>query len=108
VLKQQDFFGNSFHKPVHDILIRQEVGTFDRIPGVKVEAVAFILAKHRRRASFCANGMGTLDLHFRYEAHVDGVPGLSGDFHGRTKTGKARTKNQHIMGDHFNFLGTVT
>jgi hypothetical protein len=52
--------------------------------------------------------MGTLDLHFRYETHVDGVPGLSGDFHGRTKTGKARTKNQHIMGDHFNFLGTVT
>ena len=107
VIQLQDLFRAGFHEAIHYILIREKIGAFDRVPGMQLQVVAVFFAHDGRRAAFRTYGMGTLNLDFRNEPDVDGVFGFACDLDRRTQSRKPRSKNQHIVCDHFHFSATI-
>ncbi len=97
VLEQADFIRRGSHKAIHHILVRQEIGSFHRVPGVQLKAVPFLGAHHRGGATFRAHGMRAHDLHLRHDTDVGPTPRFDADLHGGAQPRESGSQDQDIM-----------
>ena len=81
----------------HDVLIRQEVGPLDGIPGVQFETVALVRLQHGARAPFRADRVRTHELHFRHQCQADISTKRAGYFQCRAQAGKPGSQDDDIV-----------
>jgi hypothetical protein len=104
VLQQADLVGRGPHKPIHHVLVRQEIGPLDGVPGVQIDAVSFLGTHHRGGASFRTHRMRAHDLHFRHDGDIGHAPRPDADLHGGAQAGESGSQDHDIMGCLLHFL----
>jgi len=92
-----DFLGDGLDEPAHDILVGQEVGTLDRVPGVELEGIALLGAEHRGRAPLGAHRVRPHQLDFRHDADVRALAKARTDLDGCSQAGQAGAENQDVV-----------
>src|SRR4030042_868634 len=95
MLQKQNLPGHILNKPHYDVLVAEEIGTPDGIPGMKLKAIAAIGFHYRRRSALSTDGMGTHQLHLGNNTHIDS--GMPRGFNRRSQSGQPGTAYKHIM-----------
>ena len=99
VVELPDLLRHLLDEAADDVLVGQEVGALDRVPGVQLEAVSLVGPEDRRGAALGADRVRAHQLHLGDDADVD-LPGeAAGDLDRRAQAGQAGTEDQDVVMD---------
>ena len=98
VIELEDLLRHGVHEAVDHVLVGQEVGALDRVPGVQLEGVALLRPQHGGRAPFGADRVGAHELHLGDDPDVDLALQSPRDLDRGPQPGQAGSEDQDVMG----------
>jgi len=98
MVELEDLLGRGRNKAVHHVLVGQEIGALDRVPGVKLEGVALVGVQDGSGAALGADRVGPHELDLGDDPDVRLAVRAAGDLDRGPESGQAGTENEHIMG----------